>query len=146
MARDISTVVPDYIAELVYKRWGDMKSFSVSVGLPYTAVYSVLVKSTQRPLVMLEALAKPLHISMEEMADILLIPDLALRKQKLEELLAGKSQNQWAREAGLHGGTVGDVVNNLEQTQLRNVVTISRALNIDLKSFLRQFSHRNIAS
>ena len=146
MPRDISNDVPDYIAELIYSNWGDMKSFSVAIGLPYTSVYSLIMKRKLRTAETLVSLAVPLGISAEELGQILVIPDVVYRKEKLQEVLAGKSLNQWAREAGKHGGSVVNLLNNLEQFQINNVLTITSALKVTIVDFLHQFDRCTKAS
>lgn len=143
--RDIPESVPNLIAERVYERFGDMKALADHVGLPYTSVYSVLVKSSLRPVQTLQRLSKPLGISPDELAAIFLISNLELRQRKLESLLAGKSLSQWAREAGLEKSTVCRAVNNLEQTQINNVVKIAAALGLDLKRFSAHFERCKLA-
>ena len=145
--RGLPDSIPIYIQSILDAGWkGNMKAFAEDIGLPYWSVYSVLVKSGLRPAKTLRALAKPLGISIDEMADILLIPDLVQRNQKIDELLAGKSRNQWAKEAGVSSGHISGVANNLEQTQIKNIWIISKALGLDLKRFSALFDRSKIAS
>ena len=146
MPRDISSDVPDYIAELIYSNWGDMKSFSVAIGLPYTSVYSILMKRNLRAAHTLIELAKPLGISPEELGRILVISDVQFRKEKIDSLLAGKSLRQWAIEAGKYAGSIVKVIYNLEQFQINNMLTITSALNITIVDFLQHFECSSKAS
>lgn len=137
MPRDISNTVPDYISDLLYAGWGDLKSFSIAVGLPYTTVYSILVKQNLRAAQTLMALSKPLGISSLDLADILITSDLSDRRVKLDGVLAGKSLNQWAKAVPIDSGSLSKVVNNLEQTQIKNIATVARGLNLTIESLYR---------
>ena len=143
--RDLPATIPDEIAQIIYSKYGDLKALADSCELPYTSVYSVLAKGSLRMVRTLVALAKPLKITPDRLALILLIEDVEQRKTELQDVLKGKSLSQWAREADMSVNAVCTAVNNLEQTQIRNVVVIAEALNVHLKSLLKHFDHTKIA-
>lgn len=134
VGRDISESVPDEIATIIYERWGDMKSFSVSCDLPYTTVYSILCRSDLRMLDNLDALANalPVKTSADELAEILVLPNMDERTKRLDDKLQKISQLEWSRRSGVPKTTVNRVVNNLEQSQLKDLLTVSRALGLQL--------------
>lgn len=134
MSRDISSSVPDEIAQLIYDGWGDMKSFSVAIGIPYTAVYSVLVKAGHRSIDTVAALAKasPTRISLDDLVNILVIPDVVTRQTLIERLLCGISRAEWARRANLSHTAVNKLL-TLENIQLSNFASIANGLGIGIE-------------
>lgn len=147
--RDLPHQIPDEIAFIIREKFGDMKALANSLsefGVEYTSVYSVLVKSSHRPLRLIVDLAKPLKISPDTLAHILLIDDVDARMAELSDHLNGRSLNQWAREAGVSSSGISSLVRNLNPIQLRNHILILEALGLDLKRFLKEYEYARKAS
>lgn len=139
--KGLPDTMPPSIKETLESNYeGSLGEFSRRIGVPYSAVYSVMVRAGQRPLETLKALATPLGLTMDEMAQILLIRNLEKRNAAIELLLAGRSRYQWAKDAGLPDGTVRTILGNLDHTQLRNRVHVAKGLGLDLESFFSQYN------
>lgn len=102
--------------------------------------------SNRRAIKTVEALADPLGIDPDSLADILLISNLTHRKDLLSALLNGMSIRQWAFHAGMSQNATNLAVNNLDQAQLGNMVKIVRALDLDLKRFSEIYEQHMKAS
>lgn len=137
MGRAIPTDMPTEIDQLIYSVAGDMKSFAGSIGLPYTTVYSILCRSDHRVVGTVVAMARalPVRTTANELARILLEPDLNKRLDLIADRLNGINHAEWSRRAGLSTATVSRQINNLNQSQLRAVFAVVNGLGVDLAQF-----------
>lgn len=134
MSRVISEDMPEEIRYLIEQGWGDMKSFSVSVGIPYTTVYSVLVRAGHRHIETVQRLANalPAKTSLDELVAILLISNEGRRRNRIATLLGGVSLSEWGRRSGVTQQRISQLL-SLENAQLENFSSIAKALGLSIE-------------
>lgn len=133
--RDIPSTVPDEIADLIYRNWGDIKRFSEACGLKYTTVHSVLCRNKNHgALEKLSRIAESLGLKPEELADIIETTD----KDRLAGLIskAGLNYKELAQRSGVSADYLHGLFNGvIKNSHLRNVRQISMNLGISLTQF-----------
>lgn len=153
--RPIPNTVPDEIAELIYKEWGDMKAFASAIGEPYSSVHSVLcrrnrLKAAEQLINLSEiGLAGSLSpsTSADDLAEMMLIPDLKERALRLDKVLNGMSRNLWSVKAGIANGYFRSRLTYLDQSQLSTLMAIVEGLRLSLRQFYHIYKqHRRQAA
>lgn len=165
MSRDIPESVPDDIANLVYKNWGNVKAFSDSLadklidedpevldGLDeekfkakfYITIHSLLCKSTQSVLEPIVSIAEKTKIPMGEICNVMLDPDLVKRREAVNmwrTKCGTTTDRDFAKEIGVSKGYIYHVVNGtLTGDRLRNVCLVANHLGVDLKRFYEYYN------
>ncbi|MEW6505844.1 MAG: helix-turn-helix transcriptional regulator [Chloroflexota bacterium] len=146
MARDIPPEVPDKIAFIIRERWGDIKTFARESGITYATAKSVLIYSNRKIVNTLEALAKPIGVPIEVIAEAMTLTDIERRKAALGLLLSGRSVRQWSKEAGVSQSGLTYLVNNPDNFQVRNVKDVSNALGISIDALLDAYPSSDLMS
>lgn len=142
--RDLPPEIPDEIAFRIRRQYGDVMTYARHLDQPYGMVHSVLTTGSTKILTTIHALATALGVTMQRLADALLVHSLSARKKNIDAMLGGRSQNQWAREAGVSGACVSYIMNNLRLQQLWNVNMVGGMLGLYLDDFYKCYQeHRN---
>lgn len=141
MSRVISDDMPEEIRYLIDQGWGDMKSFSVSVGIPYTTVYSVLVRAGHRHIDTIYRLARacPTQTNLDTLINMLVIPNVVRRRARVEALLDGVSISEWGRRSGVTQPRISQLL-SLENVQLTNFASIAKALGVTAEELFNAYA------
>lgn len=132
--RDIPSTVPDEIADLIYRNWGDIKRFSEACGLKYTAVHSVLCRSNHGVLDKLCKLAGALTISTEALVDLIDKSDKDTFLKYVQD--SGLTCNDLADKVGISRSYIHALFNgNIKHAQLKTLCGVSSRLGLSLERF-----------
>lgn len=150
MPADLPDSLPDEIADIIYKKWGDMAAFarhckifarSLNDEYPdveYCTVYSVLVRSQHHPLRYVERIATGLSVEFDVIASILVLPS-AQRASVLKKMFEDKgvrSERHTSRVTGISPADIHQILSpDAKLCKLFNIVVVSMSLGLKPSQF-----------